>query len=455
MKLKKTTKGSTAHTPQEVELLFRSFVQQNIDGIILIDSDGIVKEWNASMESLSGFTSKAMLGIKAWEMQFLINHEEKPSLEQRRQLEDIYMNILRTGIVPESMQSRETTLTTKEGVQIPVEQKAFIINTNRGNWLGVIIMDLTERRQTEEKLRELEAQLKNLNNNIFNGYTYQIDFGLHGELRNFLYISAGVEKLMDISVDQVLESWEKFSEFFLSNDNHEVAELEDESLATMTPFTVEVRFRHKEGRIGWLLLHSTPRKLSNDHLVWDGVALDITERKLIQEEMQRLAITDPLTGLFNRRHFFEIAEKEFSKSLRYQRPLSVIILDIDQFKETNDTFGHLAGDQVLIQIGSILRENEREFDLSARYGGEEFVILLPETTCTRAMIVAQRLRSLMENYHVDIGKDTIRFTASFGVAGHDKTNQSETFDQLISQADMALYEAKGTGRNRVASYCTK
>ena len=455
MKTKKTEKRSTVRSPHEVEQLFRSFVEQNIDGIILIDSDGTVTEWNTSMERLSGFSSKDMIGIKAWDMQFLINNEENPSLERRHQIEDMYMTALRTGVIPESTQSRETTLTTTKGGHIPVEQKIFNISTHGGNSLGVIITDLTQRRQTEEKLHELEAQLQNLNNNIFNGYTYQIDFGLQGELRKFLYVSAGVEKLMDISVHQVLESWETFSGLFLPDDNAQVAELEKESLAAMTPFTVEVRFKHKEGRIGWLLLHSTPRRLSNGHLVWDGVALDITERKRIQEEMQRLAITDPLTGLFNRRYFFEIAEKEFAKSLRYERPISVILLDIDQFKKVNDTYGHLAGDQVLIQVGNILRENEREFDLSARYGGEEFVILLLETSCASAMVVTQRLQSLMEKHQVHSGKDTIRFTASFGVAGYDKTKQFETFDQLISQADMALYEAKRTGRNRVVSYCNE
>lgn len=107
---------------------------------------------------------------------------------------------------------------------------------------------------------------------------------------------------------------------FPARGNIRVAELEREALVALAPFTADVRFKHKEGRDGRLLMHSTPSKLVNDHIVWNGVVLDITERKHIQEEMQRLATTDPLTGLFNRRHFFEIADKEFAKSLRYQRP---------------------------------------------------------------------------------------------------------------------------------------
>ena len=178
---------------------------------------------------------------------------------------------------------------------------------------------------------------------------------------------------------------------------------------------------------------------------------DITDRKRIQDELQKIAITDSLTGLFNRRHFFDLGEKEFAKSTRYNRSLSVILLDIDFFKGINDTYGHFVGDQVLTQVGFLFHENGREADLTARYGGEEFIILLPETDCASAMLVAERLRKLIEESLIQIGNNLIRFTASFGVAAIDGAN-AETFDQLVSQADQALYEAKRVGRNRVACY---
>jgi len=178
---------------------------------------------------------------------------------------------------------------------------------------------------------------------------------------------------------------------------------------------------------------------------------DITDRKRIQDELQKIAITDSLTGLFNRRHFFDLGEKEFAKSTRYNRSLSVILLDIDFFKGINDTYGHFVGDQVLTQVGFLFHKNGREADLTARYGGEEFIILLPETDCASAMLVAERLRKLIEESLIQIGNNLIRFTASFGVAAIDGAN-AETFDQLVSQADQALYEAKRVGRNRVACY---
>lgn len=180
-----------------------------------------------------------------------------------------------------------------------------------------------------------------------------------------------------------------------------------------------------------------------------AVKVDITERKHVQDELQRIARTDSLTGLFNRRYFFEIAEKEFAKSIRYDRPLSIILLDIDLFKEINDTYGHLFGDLVLNHIGKLLLQKERETDVVARYGGEEFVMLLPETDCSGARKAAERLRKLLADSPIHRGSDTIRFTASFGVAGKEPDNMVETLDHLISQADQALYRAKRAGRNQV------
>ena len=119
---------------------------------------------------------------------------------------------------------------------------------------------------------------------------------------------------------------------------------------------------------------------------------EITERKHAEDELKRLASVDFLTGLFNRRHFFEIARKEFLKSTRYNRPLSVVIFDIDMFKSVNDTHGHLVGDQALAHIGKLVLEITRKPDIPARYGGEEFIILLPETDRDNAQIFAERLR---------------------------------------------------------------
>lgn len=140
----------------ESESLFRAFVQQNVDGIALIDPQGIVVEWNASMESLTGFKPGDMIGLKAWDMQFRLNNEE-PAPDRLDFIEGIYANILQTGSIPPAYQPVETTLVTKDGRRIFIEQKLFTIRTSKGNWLGVIMRDLTERRRAENEIQRLST----------------------------------------------------------------------------------------------------------------------------------------------------------------------------------------------------------------------------------------------------------------------------------------------------------
>jgi diguanylate cyclase len=176
---------------------------------------------------------------------------------------------------------------------------------------------------------------------------------------------------------------------------------------------------------------------------------EINERQRAEDKLKRIASVDFLTGLFNRRHFFEIARQEFIKSDRYKRALSIVIFDLDLFKNVNDTYGHLVGDQALMHIGNLVQEITRQPDIAARYGGEEFVILLPETDRPSAQVFAERLRQFVENSPVSYNNILIHLTISVGVSGKDGESGSEDFDQLISQADEALYKAKSAGRNKV------
>lgn len=176
-----------------------------------------------------------------------------------------------------------------------------------------------------------------------------------------------------------------------------------------------------------------------------SVALDNAQ---LIHELENLATTDSLTRLHNRRHFLERAEAEFERSRRYQRPLSIFLLDADHFKEINDTYGHETGDQALRLLASICRQNLRQLDVIGRYGGEEFVVFLPETSMAKAMEVAERLRAGVEEIKIDVaGGGSARITVSIGVA--TATSQTDSIAALINEADRALYEAKRSGRNKV------
>jgi diguanylate cyclase (GGDEF)-like protein len=161
---------------------------------------------------------------------------------------------------------------------------------------------------------------------------------------------------------------------------------------------------------------------------------------------QLRARTDELTGLHNRRYFFELAERECSVARRHGRPLSVVMIDIDHFKQINDTFGHQAGDEVLTRVAQIVAAPRRTGDIVARYGGEEFMLMLPETTAESALGVAEHVRLTVAADGVDTPAGLAKFTISAGVAALDADTQ--TLEQLIRQADLALYAAKAQGRNR-------
>lgn len=163
--------------------------------------------------------------------------------------------------------------------------------------------------------------------------------------------------------------------------------------------------------------------------------------------VETLAITDPLTGLFNRRRFESILTLEFKKASRYQTPLSCMMIDIDHFKSINDTFGHRTGDVILKEIANIIQKNIRDVDTASRWGGEEFAVLIPNTTKENAIQPANRiLKAVSKHSFPDIGGKNI--TVSIGIA--DLMDPAITDEErLVHAADLAMYEAKRKGRNRV------
>jgi len=198
------------------------------------------------------------------------------------------------------------------------------------------------------------------------------------------------------------------------------------------------------------LSHPRLRAFNEDHLrllaLIAGQAAATLQRILLYEEMKRLATTDDLTGVCNRRHFLERLQHEIERARRYQVPFGLMFLDIDNFKELNDNFGHQVGDRVLTELGTILKHWARSSDLVARYGGEEFIVLLPMTDRHGASLAAERLRARIQQ-HVFYRRK--RLTVSVGVAGYP--HDGDSLEGLLGCVDEALYMAKNTGRNRVCA----
>ena len=205
----------------------------------------------------------------------------------------------------------------------------------------------------------------------------------------------------------------------------------------------------RNGDPEYFIVQVAPIRDERKNLIGHVISLvDITERKYAEMELERLARTDMLTAITNRRHFFELAENQFTLAQRYDYQLAIMMLDVDHFKSVNDRYGHLAGDSVLQAVAQKCQSHMRSTDIFARYGGEEFIFLLPEQTEVGAMELAERLRQLLEQAEVKFEAWNLKVTASFGLALIQKES-GLTLEQMIDRADQALYQSKRAGRNRV------
>ncbi|WP_111642866.1 sensor domain-containing diguanylate cyclase [Marinimicrobium alkaliphilum] len=194
------------------------------------------------------------------------------------------------------------------------------------------------------------------------------------------------------------------------------------------------------GHICWSLFNATRRNQLDQELILARRQLEAHSEKLYQ-----LSVTDELTGLVNRRQLKRRAEQLLAQARRSKSPVSVVVLDIDRFKQVNDTEGHLAGDEILKRLASVLRDHARESDVVGRYGGEEFSFVLPDTSESEALLFARRLHKLVGT--IQVGGQPL--TISIGVVSSEQLEHGvNTYETLFELADRAMYEAKTTGRNR-------
>lgn len=205
----------------------------------------------------------------------------------------------------------------------------------------------------------------------------------------------------------------------------------------------------------WYQCRDQAVEWTNGRLVRIEIATDITDRKAMEEELriakqqaEALARTDELTGLYNRRAFFELGEQALKQAGRRREPLAVVMFDIDYFKQINDSHGHMVGDQVLRQVAAVAASVCRETDVLGRLGGEEFAVVLPASDYHQALVFCERLRSAIAAVRMADVEQPVTCTASFGVVAQS-TNARTTLEHLLSKADQALFLAKHKGRNRV------
>lgn len=201
-------------------------------------------------------------------------------------------------------------------------------------------------------------------------------------------------------------------------------------------------------------VETTQRDMEIQRLQNAKLQNEINEQKRIQSILENLATRDSVTNLYNRRHFLTLAEHEWKRALRYGHPFSVLMLDLDDFKQINDLFGHATGDQALIMVAGLIQGTLRKIEIAGRYGGDEFAVILPETPTEKGLIVGKRIRDKVTDQPLKTNKGLINLTVSIGVSGLSSETEEKaiTLEELLHQADVALYRSKGSGKNQVSVY---
>lgn len=304
----------------------------------------------------------------------------------------------------------------------------FLITT-----IFILVIRLIRKIQMEKHYKEERESL----------YTLSLDMlSIAGFDGYFKQLNPAWEYTLGWSLDELISR--PWLDFVHPEDKTKTIKAGQKLINNKKIFNFENRYRCKDGSYKWISWNSFP--LKSRGLIF-CVARDFTEKKSLEEKLNKLAVTDPLTGISNRRSFFDLAKKEIARAKRYYSKLSLLMLDIDDFKAINDTYGHLAGDLVLKELVKSMKNILRENDMPCRFGGEEFAVLLIESGKVESFNVSERIRKDIAKSNVKWQNHNIKFTVSIGltlIKGND-----ENLDDIIHRADKALYKAKGNGKNRV------
>ncbi|MBU1275298.1 MAG: diguanylate cyclase [Proteobacteria bacterium] len=387
--------------------------------------DGRYLDVNDAFSRVTGFSRREALGLTSKELglwhDFSRRNEVMSKLEDQGNLHD-----------------EEVVFRSKDGRMIDAIWSAELIEMGGEKCVVSAVRDITAQKHIEKELMESEERYRSL-------FECSKDAIVTTDARGNILMANQASKMLFGLTDAEMLS-KNFGEFYVDSAMGRKFLADVNKKGFIRDFGVQL---YKSDGLIMDCLMTVSSKYSPDGTItgYEGIIRDVTPFKELEEELRRLATTDSLTGLNTRRNFMELTKNEIRRSWRYKAPLSMIMLDIDHFKNINDTYGHSAGDLVLRELAVRCMEQLRSTDIMGRLGGEEFAVTLVESDSEVAAFVAERIRKAIAEEIFSLVNEEVWITISIGVATRYGTN--DDIEKLLERADKALYLAKANGRNRV------
>lgn len=430
------------HAQQREEILrLNSFREKVIDQasfwINVLDLNGRIVLWNRAAEEITGYSrDEVMNSDDVWELLY-------PDPQVRAEILAKVAEVLREE---DALAGFETTILTRQGEERVISWYTSTLEGTGGELAGTIAIghDVTDIRNAENMIRRRDRQLVTLMDNL-PGLAYRCLYDEHWTMK---FVSNGCADLTGYAPDELIDNRvTSYAALIRGDENDRLVSEVESAIGNAELFSLEYPIERKDGQEIWVWERGRA-VVDEDELVLEGIIIDITDRKLLKDELSERATRDALTGLLDRGEGTRLLDEEIVRARRYQRPLALLWIDLDHFKQVNDKMGHMAGDAVLRGFSQLLSSKVRQVDLVSRFGGEEFVVVLPEMDATQAQQSAERLRQLVESMPLQLeGGRSVSLTMSVGVAIFP--DHGADAPQLIAAADRAMYQAKAAGRNRV------
>jgi diguanylate cyclase (GGDEF)-like protein/PAS domain S-box-containing protein len=435
-----TDRKQVEETMRESESKFRTFFESANDAIFLMDQN-IFIDCNPKTLEMFGCTREQIIGQPPYRFSPEVQPDGKKSMEKAQEK-------METALRGQK-QFFEWKHSRYDGTLFDAEVSLNNYSTAGKDYLQATVRDITDRNRAEEARRDSELKYRTLVENTHD-FVFMVD-------RNglFTYVNPNLENITGYSLSDL--KGQPFTFVIAPNEKKAIIDRFRKGIRVDASLPYETELINKEGkRVAVEFLTSNLCDSTGDVTGRFGVGRDITNRKeseaLLQESENRyreLSIIDDLTQLYNSRYFYHQLKMEIDRVDRYGQPLTLLLLDLDDFKRFNDTYGHIEGDQVLMRFGQVVKRCLRQTDSAYRYGGEEFTILMPMTTSKNGAVTAERIRAELEEeiFSPVSGKD-VYITVSIGLAQYKSQEDIKAF---VNRVDQLMYQAKKNGKDRVCS----